>query len=109
MATPAGERNHLITIQYRASETTDDHGHKTPNWATRCTAWAKQDQLSSSESLEASKLTAIRTTAWLFPFTAGISVTDQVVYDGRTMQITAVTNPDGRREDTRLVCTEVMG
>lgn len=107
MATAAGERNQVITIEYRASETADGQGGRTPVWATRYVEYAKEEQLSAAESMQSAQLTGVRTTAWLIPFRADVSVKDRLRIGSRTLQITAVTNPDGRREDTRLVCTEV--
>lgn len=106
MATPAGERNQRITIEYRASEPKDSQGGTTPTWAVRAVEWAREDQLSYVESIQAAAVTSVRTTAWVIPFRDDLSIKDRVRIGSRTLQILSVTNPDGRREDTRIVCTE---
>ena len=104
--TAAGERNQLVTVQYRASEVEDSHGHKTPTWATRFTAYAKEVALTSSEAIAAAQLTGTRTSAWVIPYRGDVSITDQIVVGSRTLQITGYANPDGRRIETRIVCSE---
>lgn len=106
MATAAGERNQRVRIEYRASETVDGQGGRTPAWAVRAVEWAREDQLSYVESVQAAAVTNTRTTSWVIPFRDDLSVQDRLRIDGRTLQIVGITNPDGRREDTRIVCTE---
>lgn len=104
----AGARNQRVTLQYRSSETTDSQGGRTPTWATRATLWAQEDQLSYVESIRASTATAERTTAWVIPFRDDVSVKDRITVGSRTLQVLSVANTDGRRIQTRLVCTERM-
>lgn len=102
----AGARNQRVTLEYRASEAEDSHGHKTPTWAVRGVEYAKEEQLSASESIAAAQLTGTRTTAWTIPFRDDLGVTDRMRVGTRTLQVTSITNPDGRRIETRIVCTE---
>jgi SPP1 family predicted phage head-tail adaptor len=106
MATAAGNRNQALRIEYRAGETDNGQGGRTPVWGLRAVEYAEEVQLSGSEAIAASALTAVRTTAWMIPFRSNVSVKDRILIGGRELQITGVTNPDGRREDTRIVCTE---
>jgi SPP1 family predicted phage head-tail adaptor len=106
VAIAAGERNQALRIEYRASETPDGQGGRTPVWALRAVEYAKEEQLTASEALQASQQTSERTTAWTIPFRDDVSVRDRIRIGSRTLQIKAVANPDGRREDTRIVCTE---
>jgi SPP1 family predicted phage head-tail adaptor len=105
--TKAAVRRHLVTIQ-QATETPDDYGAPVPGWATATTAWGEVVDLSGKEFFAAQQVNAEVTTRIRIRYTAGITPKMRAIANGRTFDILAVLDPEGRKRELHLMCKEVV-
>jgi len=102
-----GKYNRKIVIKRRSVASTSDRGLATYSLATVATVWAKVRQLAGSETEVQAQLVANRTYTFAIRYLTGILFTDEILFDGRTFQITNVHgNVDEGSEETILTATE---
>lgn len=106
-ALAAGSLRHRLTIQARTAAS-DGQGGETVTWAARVTVWGLVEPVTGREALMAQQLTAELATVVTLRFRTDVRVTDRIVWGTRVLQIASVQDPDGRREQLRLLCVEVQ-
>jgi SPP1 family predicted phage head-tail adaptor len=107
MATHVGRMNQLLTVQ-TGTETSDGQGGVTVSWATLDQIWGLVEPLTAREAQMASQITGALSTAVSVYFRTDLSVKDRIVLGSRTLEIQAIQDPTARREELRLICTEVL-
>ena len=107
MGTPIGRLNKRAALQ-SATNATDAQGGHAKTWATYATVWAYVTPVSGRETLAAAQVTASYATAVVIWYRADVSVQDRIVVEGRTLQIESLQDPDGRKDELRLLCSEVQ-
>ncbi len=107
MSTPIGRLNQKIRIE-RPVHVADGQGGHTTTWSVRAVVWALVEPLTGREALQAAQVTAVLSTAVTIWFRDDISVTDRILLRDRTIQIESYQDPDGRRDELRLLCSEVQ-
>ena len=87
-----------ITIQEPAG-TTDSYGQSVPDWTDVATVWAKVDDRSGSEKLQADQITAYMNTTFNIRYRTGVDETMRIlrIRTGRYYNIRSVKNPDRKR------------
>lgn len=110
MRRAAGEYIHPIVVQ-RNTEAPNDAGQLLPTVATVCSRYARIDTTAGTEITlpEGDQNQAQRTVKLCVPYdsvTKTITARMNVTHDGRTFEITAARDVDGRREEIQLTCLE---
>ena len=107
MAIRAGELRDVWTLQ-RPVTSRDTYGGQTVTWETVCTLRCSTRAMSGREYLLAQQMSAAASHELTTRYQAGITTEMRLVnQDGtRTLQITAVLDPDGRRRELKLMCVE---
>jgi SPP1 family predicted phage head-tail adaptor len=88
--------------------TRDIIGGLVETWTTTATVWAQVRQASGRELWRRQQMQA--TAAWTISlrYRAELTTKHRVVYDGRTFEVRAVTDPDERRRFLELACEEIV-
>jgi len=110
-----GEKRERVRIEQPVL-TSDGQGGHTQSWALLKVVNAEIVPLGYRDALRAAQITselALAITIWWtqparLDSTRGISVKDRVRWGSRTLQVESVQNPDGRRVELRLLCSEVQ-
>ncbi|MFA5897937.1 MAG: phage head closure protein [Hyphomicrobium sp.] len=99
----AGKLDRRISIE-RASTAQDDTGQEIETWLPVATVWASWRRASARETLAAAEIAAEVTDVfdirWSY-LVAEINPKDQIIFDGRTYDISAVAEI-GRREGMQI-------
>jgi SPP1 family predicted phage head-tail adaptor len=103
----SGMKSNLVRVD-RAVPTTDSQGGTAIAWVPRCTVWAHERSLTGREALAAQQVAAVLSSVWEIHYRADIRVTDRLVFNGRTLQIQSVVDPDDARRELQLTCSEVQ-
>jgi len=109
----AGRLRERVTIQ-AATRTANSFGEEAPAWNDAQTAWAevrpmmataREKMAPGAEILQARAPYQVR-----MRFFSGLSpVSHRLVWEGRTLEIESVLDPDGRRHEQVVLCWEVQG
>lgn len=104
----SGELRHRVTIQQKTTAQ-DTYGQPIETWTNVATVWASIEDLRGREFIEARQVPAAEiTTRVRIRYRTGIEPTMRVIYGSRTLEITAVIDPDGRKRELELMCQEVI-
>lgn len=106
----AGDLRHRIKIQ-RLTAAADGQGGQGQSPTTLIDrypaqvlpAGARDRERMAGNALTASLLSLVR-----MRYRSGISVKDRIVFDGRTLQIENLQNPDGKKIELHALCSEVL-
>lgn len=102
----AGELRNRITINTGAT-TPDAYGENLPAPTVFATVWAKVTQLSGRELYYAQQQQALATHKVTMRYYAGVTETMSIAWQGgRTLNIVAVNDIDGRHRELELLCQE---
>jgi len=96
----AGTLDRRIIIQ-RAQITTDASGGEVETWLPHLAVWASVEPILDGERWRAAEIAAHVTTRFVIRWGAGVTVEDQVVYEGRVYDIEAI-KEIGRREGQEI-------
>lgn len=102
-----GDLNRQITIQQYAA-TRDTFGGEVQTWANVATVWASKAHRTSREFFAAQKTNAETTDLFIIRYRSGITPKVRVIFDGKTYDIIGANDPDGRRRELHLLCSEVV-
>lgn len=96
----SGRLNRRITLR-RAKLVSDGRGAQTSTWEDLGTVWGEAISQNGREAVIAGALAGV--SAWrvalrFSALTRSLTTDDQLVLDGRELNIRAVEDPDGRRE-----------
>jgi SPP1 family predicted phage head-tail adaptor len=103
----AGDLNCRVQLQ-EATETQDGYGAVVKGWATTATPWGEVKDLSGREFFAAQQENAEVTTRIRMRYRAGVMPKMRAIANGRTFDILAVLDPEGRKRELHLMCKEVV-
>lgn len=92
-----------VTIQQLATSA-DGAGGQSRTWSTLVTVWARVQPLAAREQFVSESLRGVEAFVVTIRYRAAVTHTHRVVWRGRTLNITAVTNPDQQRHYMQLAC-----
>lgn len=106
----AGRLRHRVTIQHRTLGQ-DDAGALVETWATTAVVWADVRTVGGGERLQPGIEQTVATmqhqvTIRRHPTT--ILPSQRVIWQGRTLEITSVQEPDNRQRLVLLMCQEIV-
>ncbi len=107
MAGPIGSRNVRARIE-RQVLTPDGQGGHVTTWALRGVEDICLEALTAREALQAASLNAVLASAATMNYRSDLSVTDRLRIGLRLLQVEAFQDPDGRKDDLRLLLSEVQ-
>ena len=94
-----------LTIQTDRSSTVDEMGQPIPDWQTDGVRWGNVEPLSGREYWQAQQVQAETTYRVTLRWTALLTSGKQrFLWDGKVLEIEAVTNPDGKKRDMQAMC-----
>lgn len=96
--TDIGTRDERVTIQTPAP-TKDEYGQPVPGWDDFATVWAKVDDRSGGEGLQANQITAYMNTTFNIRFLEGVNETMRILRlrTGEYYNIRSIKRPDRNR------------
>lgn len=102
----AGKLRRRVAVQ-RATRGVDATGAPTETWTTWYTTWA--DVKSEGQSLRLADRQLLAQGGWLITmrYRDGVSTLNRLVYDGRTLRISSVSDVDEMHREMRLVCQDI--
>ena len=103
----AGELRHRVTIQQKIV-TRDTFGGEVVTWADVATVWAAVEPLRGREFLDAKQIQAETAYRVRMRYRSDVDTDMRIVWDSRTLEITAVLDVDGRGRELELMCREVV-
>ena len=104
----AGELRHRIIIQQPTLEQ-DEYGAEIPDWAQWRRAWAKIEPLSGREFEYGRSFAATVTHKMTIRYTADLLTTYRILFRERLFQINGAIDPEERKREMVLFCTEMVG
>lgn len=103
----AGQLRHRVTLQ-TVTETRDAVGGLVESWATTATLWAAVEPLRGREFFQARAEQAGVDTRIRTRYYGGIVPKQRLRWGSHTYDIEAVIEPDSRRRELHLMCSEVL-
>lgn len=97
----SGRLDKRITIQ-RKTLTDNEYGEPVETWADLVTLWAIYLPARGSERFAAQQQIAEIDTVFRIRYRQNITVTDRIIYNGRTYDIKAVVDMCGRKDGIEL-------
>jgi SPP1 family predicted phage head-tail adaptor len=88
--------NRRITIK-RSVDVPDSHGGFDTTWQDVATVWAEVISQNGREAVIASALLGVSSYKITVRYGVAVNVADQIHYDGKTLNIRSVDDPDGKR------------
>jgi SPP1 family predicted phage head-tail adaptor len=107
MARRAGKLRHRVSIERRSTSFDADLGQAAGTWAEWKSVFAEVKDLSGRELERARQIVAEATVSIDIRYLTGLLTTDRIKFDGRTLQIGAVLDPENRKHDMLVVCSEL--
>lgn len=83
-------------------------GEATTSWSNGPTVWAAVEPLRGKEYLEGQQVQGEVTHKVTIRYRSGITPTDRISYDGRTLQIVSLINVCEKNIALELMCREVL-
>ncbi|MCG3168188.1 MAG: hypothetical protein POELPBGB_03988 [Bacteroidia bacterium] len=105
--TAAGALRHRVILQ-TVTETRDAVGGVVESWATTATVWAAVEPLRGREFFQARAEQAGVDTRIRVRYRTGLTPKMRVSWGTHTYDIEAVIEPDSRRRELHLMCSEVL-
>ncbi len=90
-----GELQHRVTLQSPV-ETPDEGGGRTLTWTDTATVWARIESSAGKQLVRASELETQTNYRLTIRFRSGVSAAMRVLWNGKTIALTSVYDPDGR-------------
>ena len=103
----AGQLRHRVTLQ-TVTETRDAVGGIVESWATTVTLWAAVEPLRGREFFQARAEQAGVDTRIRIRYRSGLTPKMRVTWGSHAYDIEAVIEPDSRRRELHLMCSEVL-
>ncbi len=102
-----GQLRHRIGV-YAPSEVRDDVGGTITSWSFQRAVWAMVEPRTISEAVENGRLRVVQSYRITIRHRSDLSHRARVVWQGRTLRVVAVSDPDTRFERLHLICEEVL-
>ena len=103
----AGSLRHRVALQ-TVTETRDAVGGVVESWATTATVWAAVEPLRGREFYQARAEQAGVDTRIRIRYRSGITPKMRISWGSHVYDIEAVIEPDSRRRELHLMCSEVL-
>lgn len=104
--TRAGVLRHRVTFQSHESGE-DAAGQPVDEWVDHVTVWAEVRDLRGREFLEAQQAPGGEVTTQVrIRYRDDLTRQQRIQHSGRVLEIVAIIDPDGRREELQLMCRE---
>lgn len=103
----AGELRHRCEVQM-LTEGRGEHGTVTRTWSTSCKRWFAFVSTVGREFVSAQQINADLTHLLRMRYMADLTTSDRLLYDGRTFNILAIVDPQGRHEELLVSCKEAL-
>lgn len=106
---PIGEYRHRVTLRGQVGEEKDEEGIVNPVWGDVATVWATVEPVPTHwrEYFAAAAIQAESYTRFRIRYRRDVTENMKVKYNGREYDIITVSDPDGRRRETHLMCRGV--
>lgn len=105
----AGRLRHRIVIEKREEGVYDELGHESNEWRRAGSVFAEVRDLSGRELERARQTVPDVNVSIVIRHCRILKVTDRIVFRGRIFHIGAITDPENRKEEMILLCTEQLG
>jgi SPP1 family predicted phage head-tail adaptor len=102
---PIGAMRHRIILQ-QPVRVADGGGGATESWDTVAELWAAVQAIDGEERLAADALAGELTHVVWLRYRGGLVPSMRFLYDGRSLEIRAVVQIDGRRRRLKCLCLE---
>jgi SPP1 family predicted phage head-tail adaptor len=103
----ANELRHQISLQMRGTAT-DALGQQDPTWTTFAQPWAKVEELSGSELMASKAEHAKNIVRLTIRYRYGLTEQMRVLYGCKILNITSISDLDGRRRELEVMCETGM-
>lgn len=103
----AGELTRSVTIN-AVTRVDDEYGGSTETTATVATVRAKVQPLEGNEQLQAMQTGMSRPHRFTIRYRAGVTGATELVYDGRTFNVSSVIDPDAKHRELVILADEVV-
>jgi SPP1 family predicted phage head-tail adaptor len=109
---PAGLRRILVVLQNPGTSVPDGDGGFTQTWSDLSprTMWASIAPATARdlERVAAGTVLSSATHIVTMPYHAQVTTKTRITFNGRTLNVTGVSNPDERNRELILACTELV-
>ncbi len=92
----ASRMRHRITVN-RSVEVSDGRGGYDDEWQPIATLYAEVTSLASREALIAQAMQGVSSYKIVVRYGADVRVSDQILHDGKTLNVRSADDPDGKR------------
>lgn len=97
-----GDYRHLL--EFKQQQTTqDEYGGLVTTWVTFAQAWGSAEELSGDEYWVAQQVASSVSIRFRIRYMAGLGPLQRVIYGGKSWDIVAVLDPDGRRRELEIL------
>lgn len=103
----AGQLRHRVTIETPVREENDLGEIEIPRWKTLLRVWAAIRPASSQETMRAEKIEAQRAHVVTIRYTPTVTTVCRIRWGTRILNISGILDPDERKRELRLNCSEV--
>lgn len=104
----AGQLRHRITILTPSGEVRDSYGGVTPQWSELAKPWAEIIPVSARELEVARGYSPTVSHQIRIRYRTDINSRCTISYATRSFSINGVVDPDGRRRELLMYCTEIV-
>jgi SPP1 family predicted phage head-tail adaptor len=100
----AGALRHVIYLQNRS--TSIENHEEVSGWETYSIVRAEKVEPKGDEAVQSLLANSFMTVVFRVRYRSSVSPTHRVLFESRIFDIRSVTNPDGKKIELELVCTE---
>lgn len=106
-ATPIGNRNTRMRIE-KPTLTSDGQGGHSTSWGLLGVVWGLVEPITQRDALQATQVTAVLSSAVTIVYRSDISAKDRILIGARTLQVESYQDRDGRKDELRMLCSEIQ-
>lgn len=103
----AGSLRQRGTLQ-KLTRGSDGQGGHTATWSPRAVVNFGLEPLTGREQIAAAQIQGVLSSAVTMRYRSDVQVKDRIVWMRRTLEIASVMDPDGHRDELRLLVSEVQ-
>ena len=104
----AGRMRHRVSLQVSTPTRSADTGASVPVWATTETFWANEVPAAAREFVNAQARHGELTTLFSCRYRTDVTRGKRLSWDGRTFNILGFWNPDSRKRELLIACSEYV-
>ncbi len=102
----AGKLRHRVELHSATAEQ-DTYGESIDTYASYATVWASVEPLQGRELEHAQQISAETNHKVIIRYNSSVASEHRVIFGSRTLEITAIINPQERNEYQILMCKEI--